>query len=100
LQIINDEDFIIRDALEKWMNNINSNAGNIRGITSKAPSQYTVDATVQQYGKTGDILKVYRFVGLFPEDVSPIDLDWGSNDAIEEYSVTFAFQWWESDTTT
>jgi len=31
--------------------------------------------------------------------VAPIDLDWGSNDAIEEYSITFAYQWWEAGTT-
>ena len=30
---------------------------------------------------------------------APIDLDWGSNDSIEEYSVTFAYQYWSSDTT-
>jgi hypothetical protein len=32
---------------------------------------------------------------LFPIDISPIELDWGANDSIEEYAVTFAYQWWE-----
>jgi hypothetical protein len=36
---------------------------------------------------------------MFPVDVAPIDLDWGSNDSIEEYSVTFAYQYWTSDST-
>jgi hypothetical protein len=45
-------------------------------------------------------LKTYKFVGLYPLDLAPIDLDWGSNDSIEEYGVTFAYQWWETDTTT
>jgi hypothetical protein len=36
---------------------------------------------------------------MFPVDVAPIDLDWGTNDAIEEYSVTFAYQYWTSDST-
>ena len=49
--------------------------------------------------KTGDVIKSYNFVGLFPVDISPIDLDWGSNDSIEEYSVTFAYQYWNSNTT-
>jgi hypothetical protein len=31
---------------------------------------------------------------MFPVDISPIDLDWGTNDSIEEYSVTFAYQYW------
>jgi hypothetical protein len=100
LQIINDEDFTVRNALESWMNAINSHAGNVRNPGAGGPSGYTVDATVNQYGKTGNIIKSYKFVGLFPLDLAPIDLDWGSNDTIEEYSATFAYQWWESAPTT
>jgi hypothetical protein len=99
LQIINDEDFTIRKAIESWMNGINSHSGNVRSDGAKAPTGYTVDAEVTQYGKTGDVLKKYKFVGLYPLDLAPIDLDWGSNDTIEEYGVTFAYQWWETDTT-
>jgi hypothetical protein len=100
LQIINDEDFTIRNALESWMNAINSHTGNVRNANASSPSGYTVDAKVDQYGKTGNIVKSYNFVGLFPLDLAPIDLDWGSNDTIEEYSATFAYQWWESAPTT
>lgn len=99
LQIINDEDFVIRNSLETWMNSINSNASNVRSPLAVGPSSYSVDAEVFQYGKAGNVLKSYKFVGLFPLDVAPIDLDWGTNDAIEEYSATFAFQYWESNTT-
>lgn len=100
LQIINDEDFLIRNALESWMNALNSHESNIRNSAALTSSDYSVDAVVTQYGKAGNVLKSYNFVGVFPLDVSPIDLDWGSNDTIEEYSTTFAFQYWESNTTT
>jgi hypothetical protein len=96
LQIINDEDFSIRNAIESWMNGINSHAGNLRNSAANSLSGYSVDAIVTQYGKTGNTLKSYKFVGLFPLDLAPIDLDWSSNDTIEEYGVTFAYQWWES----
>ena len=99
LQIINDEDFLIRNALESWMNSINSHVSNVRNSGAVNPSNYSVDAEVTQYGKAGQELKKYKFVGLFPVDVAPIDLDWGSNDSIEEYATTFAFQYWESNTT-
>ena len=99
LNIINDEDFTIRNSLESWMNSINSHATNVRNTAAATPTSYTVDAEVTQYGKTGDALKTYKFVGMFPVDVAPIDLDWGSNDTIEEYSVTFTYQWWEATTT-
>jgi hypothetical protein len=82
------------------MNAINSHTSNVRNTAAINPTGYTVDAVVTQYGKTGNELKSYKFVGLFPLDIAPIDLDWGSNDVIEEYSTTFAFQYWESNTTT
>jgi T4-like virus tail tube protein gp19 len=100
VSIINDEDFTIRKSLESWMNAINSHASNVRNAAAASPSGYTVDAAVTQYGKTGNTLKKYKFVGMWPVDITPIDLDWGSNDTIEEYQVTFAYQWWETDTTT
>ena len=95
--VINDEDFMVRKAFERWMSGMNSHVGN-RRIESfaKGDGGYQQDGSVNQFGKTGGIIKAYRFVGMFPIDLSPIDLDWGANDTIEEYSVTFAYQWWES----
>ena len=100
LTIINDEDFAIRNSLENWLNLINSHAGNVRSANASTPSGYSVDAQVTQYGKAGEAIKSYSFVGLFPVDLAAIDLDWGTNDSIEEYAATFAFQWWESNSTT
>ena len=94
--IINDEDFAIRNAMESWVKGINDNVTNLRSARARTSNQYGVDAQVIQYGKDGRQLKQYRFVGMFPTDVAQIDLDWGSNDAIEEYTVNFAFQYWET----
>lgn len=99
LTIINDEDFTIRNSLENWMNSINSHSGNVRAPGASNANGYAVDANVIQYGKTGNELKKYKFVGVFPLDLSPIDLDWGSNDTIEEYTASFAYQFWETNTT-
>ena len=94
--VINDEDFVIRNAFERWMNGINSHNLNIRNPVAGTPLGYTVDGTVTQFGKAGSTLKQYKFVGLFPTDITPIDVDWGSNDTIEEFTVTLSYQWWES----
>jgi hypothetical protein len=96
LTVINDEDFVIRNAFERWMNGINSHSLNVRNPVALAPGGYTVDGEVTQFGKTGDQLKRYKFLGLFPTELTPIDVDWGSNDTIEEFSITLAYQWWES----
>lgn len=94
--IINDEDFIIRDAFERWMSGMNSHVGNLRNPAFlQGDGGYQQDGFVTQIGKVGDSLKRYKFIGLFPVDITPIELDWGANDAIEEYAVTFAYQWWE-----
>lgn len=96
ITVIQDEDFNLRNAFERWMSGINSHVANLR-LPAMLPGDggYQQDAYVTQYGKTGDIIKVYKLVGCFPTDVSAIDVDW-SNDGIEEFTVAFAYQWWES----
>jgi len=97
--IINDEDFSIRNSFEKWMSGINSHVSNLRSAQFSNSLGYTTDGTITQYDKLGNRSKRYIFRGMFPIDVSPIEMDWGANDSIEEFAVTFAYQWWESDTT-
>jgi hypothetical protein len=94
--VINDEDFKVRNALEVWMNGLNSHRFNLRNPNMVNSFDYQQDGYVKQYSKTGDVLKAYKFIGLFPTDLSPIEVDWASNDMIEEYAVTFAYQWWET----
>lgn len=97
ITILNDEDFSIRRQFELWHSGINSHISNLRSSAFTDPIGYTADGFVTQYGKDSRILKTYRFVGMFPIDISPVELDWGANDTIEEFTVTFAYQWWESD---
>lgn len=93
--IINDEDFAVRNAMENWSNAMNSFQGNLRTIGSASPTQYKGTAQVTQFSKTGAPLRVYNFVGLWPMDVSAVDVDWGSNDVLQEFNVTWAYDYWE-----
>lgn len=98
--VINDEDFQVRSAFEQWHSGLNSHVANLRDpVFIRGDGGYQQDAFITQFGKAGDVIKRYKFVGVFPVDLSPIDVDWGANDRIEEYTVTLAYQWWESDTT-
>jgi hypothetical protein len=92
--IVNDEDFSIRNAMEQWSNAINSFQGNVNTAGGSAPQLYKSNAQVTQYSKTGEIIRVYNFVGIFPLEVSTIDLGW-EQESVEEFSVTFAFDYWE-----
>ena len=94
--IINDTDFNVRNAMERWMNGINSHQANA-GLT--APVDYQADLIVEQLDKDESVLKTYNFRGCFPTNISPIDLNYGDNDTIERFQVEFQIQYWESNTT-
>ena len=102
ITIINDVDFSIRTAFERWMNLINKHEDNA-GITD--PTLYQKDLYVKQLGRASvngtvpqteakiPVLKQYRFLGTFPTNVSDIALSYDSSDTIEEFSVTMEVQW-------
>ena len=94
---MNDTDFLIRNAFERWMNEINALLDN-RGLEN--PSDYQVDAFVDQLDRSGAVIKSYTFRGLFPQTIAPIELTYDGNDAVEEFEVTYRYQYFESNTTT
>jgi hypothetical protein len=93
--ILNDEDFAVRNAIEEWSHAINTPIGNIASLDSASPSQYKSDAQIIQYSKTGIPIRTYNFVGLWPQEVSTIDMAWDSNDQVEEFTVTWTYDYWE-----
>ena len=93
----NDTNFRLRNAFERWSNGIN-NATDGEGLTN--PADYQVDAFVDQLDRNGATIKSYTLRGAFPTEIAAIELDYGTNDAIEEFSVTFNYQYFETDTTT
>ena len=94
--IINDTDFAVRNAMERWMNGINGHSSNT-GLTN--PTDYQSDMFVDQLDRDGESVKRYVFRGAFPANISPIELSYDTTGAIEEFQVTFNVQYWESNTT-
>ena len=97
ITVINDTDFKLYRAFERWMNGINNMTDN-EGIAN--PADYQVDGFIDHLDRNGSTLKSYTYRGLFPTALGNIDLNYATNDAIEEFSVTFNFQYFETDTTT
>jgi hypothetical protein len=93
--VINDEDFLVRNAMESWMSSINTHQGNVTTLSSAAPLAYKAQAQITQFSKTGAPLRVYNFNGLFPVNVGEVQMDWGQTDTIEEFTVTFQYDWWD-----
>ena len=94
--VINDSGMEVRNAMERWMNGINSNVSN-EGLSN--PVDYMADAVVEQLDKGGNVTKKYDFRGIFPTNVSEIEVSYDSENTIEEFTVEFQVQYWESDTT-
>ena len=94
--ILNDTDFVVRNAMERWMNGINAHSANT-GLTN--PVEYEADLIVEQLDKDGETIKTYQFRGCFPTNVAAIDVNYETVDTIEEFTVEFQVQYWESDTT-
>lgn len=99
IEIMNDEDFTIRAAMEAWMNGMNTHISNKKD-PSFAGLNYKSTATVYQLSKELDsndvesAIRAYTFSGLFPTRVDPIRLDWGTTNQIESFGVTFAYDYW------
>ena len=100
ITVINDTNFKIRDAMEKWSNFINDIQTN-QG--SADPLSYQTNAIVKQLGRGGDadkdspvpVLRTYKFEGIYPNSVSSIPLDYGATDQIQEFQVTFNYLYYE-----
>lgn len=95
--IINDTNMATRDAFERWSNGINEHVAN-GGLTD--PADYMTDMAVEQLDKSGEVTKTYTIRGAYPVNISAIDVSNDSADTIEEFTVEFAYQYWESNTTT
>ena len=95
--IINDSDFLIRNAIERWLNGINNMSDN-EGLVN--PADYQVDAFVDQLDRNGNVIKSYTFRGMFPTTIDDIGLDYGTNNAVESFTATHRYQYFETNTTT
>jgi len=96
ITIINDTDFAIRNAFERWMNGINGHSENT-GLTN--PTDYKADLIIEQLDKSGVAVKRYDFRGTFPTSVSAIDVSYDTENEIEEFEVELQVDYWESGTT-
>jgi hypothetical protein len=107
--VMNDEDFLVRNAFELWSSYINSHENNLRDssvITEAGLASYRTRADVRHFAKTGLFAsgtsdgdsaiptRIYTFENIFPVSIGNIELNWETTDAIEEFTVEFAYDYW------
>lgn len=94
ITILNDGDMSIRRAMEQWLNGVDDLQFK-RGVLP--PASYQCQLEVRQLDRNGLQRKLYILQGAFPIDVSPIGLDFGANDTISTFSVTWQYQDYTTD---
>ena len=97
ITVLNDTNFKLRNAFERWQNGINNMTDN-EGLTN--PVDYQVDAFVDHLDRNGNTIKSYTLRGLFPTKLQEIGLNMDAVDSIEEFTVDFGYQYFETNTTT
>lgn len=91
--VMNDEDFGVRAMFEKWSNAMNRLVSNTRQAEIDFEN-YKAVMNVIQYGKDGTVLREYEIIGAFPTTVDAIDLSWDTQNQIETFNVSFAYDYW------
>ena len=93
--VINDSNHRIREALENLQKEYGTTDYN--SITSK--TRTGGDATefssvlVEQLNQAGNVVYSYTLVNCWPSDISTIDLSYDSTDTLEEFTVTWSYDY-------
>ena len=104
ITVQNDSGFAMRNAFELWSSSIQSYNENFTQAAGLGDADdatgYFADMVVHQLardvknGESPKILKSYKFYNVFPSNIAAIDLDFGNNDTIEEFTVELQVQYW------
>ena len=111
--ILNDNNYRVRRAIERWMASINSHSENImnpkyggvspattgKGTTGLDGGVYpwTGSAHIQQYNKLGTATHQYSLHHIWPTAIDPQDMSYDNTGTIQEYGITWSMDWWDYD---
>lgn len=99
--LMSDDAFTLRTALENYQNTLVT-------LASESVSGANTDATVignrgtgnratvavKQLNDAGNVLRTYTLQNAFASDISTIDLSYDTRDAIEEFTVTWVYDYY------
>lgn len=100
ITVMNDQDYRLRSAFEIWIGMIqetNHNFTNLGAVSGTDTVYKTMTVKQLKRSDKQDKIVEYKFKNAYPSAISAIDLDWGSNDAIQEFTVEFQISHWTED---
>jgi hypothetical protein len=92
---INSEDFSIHGALRGWMDLLNNDATNF--YATGVHSVWAGTVRVTQYSKSGGSVIHYDYQDCWPSNISAIELSYDSASTIEEFTVTWEYNYFTVD---
>ena len=91
--ILNTEDYSIRNAIETWMDHINSHKEN-KTSANFADADFRSTIELTQYGKDGSALQTYQFFDAWPMTLAEIALSYDTASDLEQFDVTWAYNYY------
>lgn len=110
ITLYNSQDFKIRSFFEYWMHMMNQHednrqtmgstgagGGHFSGFDQTDYYGYFMDLRVEQLDRRNNSIYAYNIINAFPTEIGEIQLDYTSNNTIEEFPVTFQYNYWVSE---
>ena len=89
-QIYNGTDFKVRSALERWSHTILA-AESTAGLDT--PAKYKGSVEIKHLDRNGHVLRTYKLIGAYPQEVGEISLGFDQGNTIEQFSCTFVYDY-------
>ena len=100
ITVYNDTNFNVRNSFERWMNGMNTHQENLGLFVDNAGyNTYATNVEVKQLNQIGATVKTYSLKNAFPSTLSNIELSYDQVTQIEEFTVTFQYDYWSNDNT-
>ena len=92
--VFSDAAWQLRGQLEQWSNLIQNMGSVTTGATS--PEAYYGEAIVRQMDRNEGTINSYTLYQIWPQVIDPIDLAYDANDVVEEFGVTWRYNYMTS----
>lgn len=97
INVINDEDMPIRNALEKWQDRGAHIDHKTYEIENAAGKELYVNAEITAFGRDGKAGKTIRLVNAFPVMIGPLEYSWEDNNRIQTFQADFRYDYFTTD---
>jgi hypothetical protein len=95
VEIINDEDYVVRNALEAWQARGAETDWDTPYVENKQGMDLYSTITVTSYGKEGNELKSVQLVNAFPIMLGPLEYNWEENNRIQTFTADFRYDFFK-----